>query len=356
MPPTVVSTSTVETVQGKHVFEIIGYSKHRGLGHDGNSYIGSRTFNVGDHDWAIRFYPDGFGEENGDYISVYLEFMSKNGKARASCDLRLVDHSTGSSSSVHRTEPRMFDYCDYSCYAPQTDRFMKRSELEASAYLQDDRLTIECVVEVMKEPKVAAGKPGPKIEVPRSDIGEHLGKLLESGDGADVTFSVRGETFAAHRFVLAVRSPVFKAELCGPMQESKNQSVAVKGMQPEVFKALLNFVYTDSLPTLDDLKGRGHSEMIQQLLVAADRYGMDRLKNICQSLLCKDLNVQNVATVLALADQHHCNMLMDACIEFISSSTIDAVVATKGFADLRRKCPSVLVDAFVKKIQKPTKK
>jgi speckle-type POZ protein len=68
---------------------------------------------------------------------------------------------------------------------------------------------------------------------------------------------------------------------------------------------------------------------------------------ICQSILGKNLNVENVATTLALADQHNCDKLKDVCVEFIASSDkMDDVVATRGYANLKRSCPSVLVDAF----------
>jgi speckle-type POZ protein len=121
-------------------------------------------------------------------------------------------------------------------------------------------------------------------------------------------------------------------------------------MQPAVFKALLHFIYTDSLPDLDDFEGDDKCEMHRHLLVAADRYAMDRLKIICQNILCKNLDVDNVATTLALADQHNCDKLKDVCVEFIASSDkMDDVVATQGYADLKRSCPSVLVDAFEKR-------
>ncbi|GJN36687.1 hypothetical protein PR202_gb25570 [Eleusine coracana subsp. coracana] len=145
-----------------------------------------------------------------------------------------------------------------------------------------------------------------------------------------------------------MRSPVFKAEVYGPMSESGAQVIAISDMQPAVFKTLLHFIYTDSLPAMSDLEGNDHSEMIRHLLVAADRYAMDRLKLICQSILCEGLEVQNVATMMALADQHHCDVVKEACIEFISSSTMDDIVASQGFVELKRNCPAVLVDAFVK--------
>jgi speckle-type POZ protein len=103
--------------------------------------------------------------------------------------------------------------------APQEGDFKRRSELEASAYLRDDHLEIECVLTVLKNAKVSETKSSPSIEFPPSDITMHLGKLLEAEKGADVILSVGGETFAAHKVILAMRSPVFRAEIYGPMSD-----------------------------------------------------------------------------------------------------------------------------------------
>ena len=159
-----------------------------------------------------------------------------------------------------------------------------------------------------------------------------------------------GQTFAAHRLVLAMRSSVFKAELYGPMREgSTQQLVTIEDMQPAVFKALLRFIYTDSLLDNDDHGGDVHIEMIRHLLVAADRYALDRLKLICQSILCQKIDVESVATTMALAYQYNCPRLTEACLEFMTSSNVmDAVEATQGYKDLKTTCPSALADAFAK--------
>ncbi|KAL6659074.1 hypothetical protein ACP70R_003114 [Stipagrostis hirtigluma subsp. patula] len=180
-------------------------------------------------------------------------------------------------------------------------------------------------------------------------MAEHFVKLLEEKEGVDVNFSVKGEDFAAHKIVLAARSPVFRAELYGPMREAGRKPIVIKDVQPDVFRALLHFIYTDSLPPLDDLQADDHTEMIRHLLVAADRYAMERLKLMCQSILCENLRVQTVASTLALADQHNCDMLKDACIEFITcSNALGAVAATVGYKNLKRTCPSVVIEAFEK--------
>lgn len=118
------------------------------------------------------------------------------------------------------------------------------------------------------------------------------------------------------------------------MKEKRARRVTVEDMQPDVFRGLLHFIYTDSLPDMDDLSDDDYYEMIRLLLVAADRYAMDRMKLQCESILGEHLDVQTVATTLALADQHNCNGLKDVCIEFIATQNkMDDVVATEGYAE-----------------------
>ena len=91
------------------------------------------------------------------------------------------------------------------------------------------------------------------------------------------------------------------------------------------------------------------SEIIKHLLVASDKYAMDRLKLLCASILVEHLCVETVATTMALADQHNYKSLRDICIEFMASSDMMRdVVATQGYANLKRTCPSVIVDVLEK--------
>lgn len=61
---------------------------------------------------------------------------------------------------------------------------------------------------------------------------------------------------------------------------------------------------------------------------------------MCQSILCENLCAETVATTFALADQHQCDVLKDACLEFITCSTaMDAVKNTQGYKNLKRTCP-----------------
>ncbi|GJN09602.1 hypothetical protein PR202_ga27623 [Eleusine coracana subsp. coracana] len=288
---------------------VVDYSRRqKGLGV--GCFIRSGTFSVGGLDWAIRFYPDG--------------------------------------------QRRLFRSCDdESRLGPRTPAFISRTNLEKD-YVVGDRLTIKCnlrVITINHRHQVRRTKPGTEITVPPSDLSKNFGTLLLEQDASDVTFRVGGEDFP-HKLVLAARSAVFKAELYGQMKETTARYVTIEDVQPAVFKALLHFIYTDSLPPAldDDLERDDYCEMIRHLLVAANRYAMDRLKLLSANILVEHLDVEELATTLALADQHNCDILRDVCIEILVSEDgmMDAVMATPGYANLKTSSPTILTDLLEK--------
>jgi speckle-type POZ protein len=254
--------------------------------------------------------------------------------------------------SQQKTVTGRFRYC------PQSSelQLVKRSDLEASGYLRDDALTLECTITVLKDLPVQAFpvKEIPVPPPPSSNLHKHFGELLQSGAGADVTFIVSGESFSAHKLVLAAMSPVFMAEFFRQMVEKSSERVEIKDMEASVFKALLGFIYTDATPEFDRQKEAG-MVMAQHLLAAADRYGLDRLKLICEGRLSGGINVDTVAATLALAEQHGCEQLKARCIQFIvrTPAVLDAVMATEGYKHLEASCPSVLTDLLAGGRKKP---
>ena len=54
--------------------------------------------------------------------------------------------------------------------------------------------------------------------------------------------------------------------------------------------------------------------LAQHLLVAADRYILERLKMMCVKLLHIHLNVNNVVSTFSIADRYNCTELRAACL------------------------------------------
>ncbi|KAL6978485.1 BTB/POZ and MATH domain-containing protein 2 [Sarracenia purpurea var. burkii] len=349
-PAVTTSTSITETVNGSHQFKITGYSLSKGIGI--GKYIASDTFMVGGYAWAIYFYPDGKSiEDNASYVSLFIALASEGTDVRALFELTLLDQSGKERHKVHSHFGRPLESGPYTLKYRGSmwgyKRFFKRNLLETSDYLKDDCLSVHCSVGVVR-----SRTEGPKvysIPVLTSNIGQHLGQLLESGRGTDVNFELDGEIFAAHKLVLAARSPVFRAQLFGPMKDHNTQCIKVKDMEAPVFKALLHFMYWDALPDMEELTGLNSkwasTLMSQHLLAAADRYGLERLRLLCEANLCKDVAINTVATTLALAEQHHCFQLKSVCVKFVARpENLRAVMQTDGFEYLKESCPSVLTE------------
>ncbi|EAZ16124.1 BTB/POZ and MATH domain-containing protein 2-like [Oryza sativa Japonica Group] len=346
-PPPYSSASAIVggTVTGHHILQIDGYSYTKEKLPNGK-YILSSSFKVGDHQWQLSYFPNGVNRYgDADFVSVFL-YLVEGQPVKARATFSLLDRA-GKPVPSYTRDTGMRDFAvGGSGFGPGD--FIKRKLLEKSGHVRDDGFAIRCDVTVVMELRTEDRTP-PLVEVTPPDLHRHLGGLLESGDGADVTFRVAGEDVRAHRYILAARSPVFKAELFGQMKESSSSSntvMNVDDMEAEVFRALLAFIYTDALPETKT-KAKQEDELViaQHLLVVADRYGMERLKLLCEEKVVEFIDRGSVATLMALAEQHHCHGLKGACFRFLESKeTLNAVMATDGFLHLMRSCPSLVKD------------
>ncbi|XP_037461174.1 BTB/POZ and MATH domain-containing protein 2-like [Triticum dicoccoides] len=339
--------SVVRSVQ---LVKVDGFSLTRTMGdHDCIKY----RWSFDGYEWEIRVYPNCWSYS----VRVDLAFLSKprragvkraflrkarRGSVRVALSCRLVDPTGNLEPSNERSNQGVFSHPKefFSIL-----NVMGRSQLENSGYLRGDSFTVQCIVNVLKELPDSATDPVQEAPVPSPDLHRHLADLLQSKTGADVTFLVSGESFAAHKLILAARSPVFMAEFFGDMKEKCAARVEIKDMQAAVFKALLHFIYTDTVAEFAE-KGEEVTVLTQHLLAAADRYGLDRLKLICEGKLSGGINVDIAATSLALAEEHNCPQLKAKCVQFIirNRDVLDAVLASEGYKYLAATCPLVLAD------------
>ncbi|CAL4906533.1 unnamed protein product [Urochloa decumbens] len=317
---------------------------------DGSSITKSRC-HVEVYDWEIRFHPalhnSGVGGHTC-WLGLVLVFLG--GEAHrtttasgvtAILSSRIIDKSSDDS----RVMPFKMAHTVANEFRHPLDQ-SPQIYIGQGKGTRDDfkncKMTVECSVTVLRGSTLPS--PG-DILVPPSDLPQHLGELLRNEAGADVRFTVSGssETFAAHKNVLAARSPVFMAEFFGAMKEKDSQCVEILDMDATVFKAMLH-LYRRSAGDLREANGSDHA---QHLLVAADRYGLDRLKVMCERRLALGMDASMVASTLAVAEKHNCSRLKAMCVEFItggSPENLDAVLATDGYKDLAASSPTVLAE------------
>uniref|UniRef100_A0A0D9X9V1 BTB domain-containing protein n=1 Tax=Leersia perrieri TaxID=77586 RepID=A0A0D9X9V1_9ORYZ len=296
-------------------------------------FFKSDAFSAGGHTWRVKCYPRGrdYLDRQGAYDALFLEMVSKSENVVTAIFEAFLMGKDGNPSSSHAMR-FIVKYPLQGSFPFLPNLFVQRKALDPM-YVVDGNVSIMCVVIVLSDNDPVKGAPMP---VPPSDIGVHLGSLLDRGDGTDISFVIDGEMFHAHRAVLAARSPVFQAELFGSMAEAKMSSITIQEINPATFKALLQFIYTDKLP-------QDAFNLFQDLLVAADRYDISRLKLMCAQKLWEAISVDNVVTTLVCAKEHGCPELKKRCLDFlVVEDNFKKAVLTEGYFRLMPCFPQVI--------------
>ncbi|RLM61360.1 BTB/POZ and MATH domain-containing protein 2-like [Panicum miliaceum] len=339
----------MEPVTVTRTFEVPGYVRSNDILYAEPIIRRSPVFAAGGYTWSILYYH--YSAYALSSVDLCLQLETRGVKVTASISFSLLDPTAAMPPwKLTKAKPVEFSSAASEDYTKIT-QWVPKSKLNAppgTGYLTRGGLLFQCTITVFAKAP-AAEMPSSQPKVPASDLLDNLGKIYATKDGSDVTYSVGGELFRAHKIILAMRSPVFYAELYGGMMESKAQLIQVQDMRHDVFEALLRYMYTDSLPTTGDDDDGDADEMLCALLMAADRYGVERPRLLCEHRLCKVLNAGNVADLLASADDQHCSTLKDACIEFmVGSEKMKKVVASEGYKQLRSKRPLILVEVLEK--------
>ncbi|XP_033859903.1 BTB/POZ domain-containing protein 19-like isoform X5 [Acipenser ruthenus] len=124
-----------------------------------------------------------------------------------------------------------------------------------------------------------------------------LRSLVNNPDFSDVKFVVgkeRQEVFA-HRCILACRCEVFHGMFSQQLQSDRPRElmdipVVLSDVQPEVFLAVIEFLYTNCV-TLNNC-------IALEVLTSAVEYGLDDLRKLCVEFITDSLTVETVCEAM----------------------------------------------------------
>ena len=139
----------------------------------------------------------------------------------------------------------------------------------------------------------------------------------------------------AHKFVLAIGSPVFYAMFFGEMAETKN-SIELPDCEYESVLELFRYLYTDEV----NLTGSN----VMHVLYLAKKYMLPSLADKCGAYLQENLEASNVFSILPHAKKFEDQDLESRCWKVIEKHTEEAVTSDE-FVTLDRS----LVECVVKK-------
>ena len=142
-----------------------------------------------------------------------------------------------------------------------------------------------------------------------------MGKLAEMFQNqilCDVQFHfVGGQSLGAHIVILSAGSPVFAAMFQSSFLESHTRQVTITDIQVDIFKQLLVYMYTGSI------SAEMEEENATLLFAAADKYGMETLKDVCADDLIEKLETENVIKMLVWSHFHSIPKVFESAMEII---------------------------------------
>ena len=157
--------------------------------------------------------------------------------------------------------------------------------------------------------------------IARSTIKERCKAIFNQELLSDVKFAVCREggsgskTIPAHKFVLAISSPVFFAMFYGEMPE--RDCVEIPDCDYESLLEVLRFIYSDEVNL--------NPGNVMQVLYLAKKYMLPILAEKCSVYLKENLDASSVFLVLPQAQKYEQKDLMDHCWKLIETETVEAV-------------------------------
>ncbi|XP_065223287.1 speckle-type POZ protein-like [Planococcus citri] len=297
---------------------------------------------IGMHKCHFKLTPNGnfldIGIAKQIGLNVYPSVGNKVGKTLAKYNISIINRH----DQVLLYEKSSFKKIDrFSMYSRD---FCKKDDYYRNHVLKDDTLTLFIQLKLFSRPHndvspqhmISSPAPVPettsiksnhskKVElIPKNEKiadfdlttnGSNYETMFENPKYSDVVFKTNGSEYPAHKAILAARSPIFAAILQRKdTRNGKNRKIRINvtHMSDEVFRAMLQYIYTGKCDNLDQLAGR--------LFVAATKYRLNGLRKICEQSLCENLSAENAVKMLVFAEKHRANELKSKAVELIKKN------------------------------------
>lgn len=151
-----------------------------------------------------------------------------------------------------------------------------------------------------------------------SQVFSGLHSLRKEGKLCDIQLSVGDFKLKSHRVVLAAASSYFNAMFTGDLKESRQDKVALFGVEFSALEDLVNFCYTGRIEI--------NVDNVQNLLSASSLLQLASVKQACVEFLHRVLHPTNCLGIRSFADTYSCVDLVEAADVF----------AVKNFSEVAR--------------------
>ena len=117
----------------------------------------------------------------------------------------------------------------------------------------------------------------------------------------DVTIRIGLKSFSCHKVILAAMSSYFQVMFTSGMKEESEKEIVIKGIEPDIFSVVLNYIYTG--------KNQLNVSNAQELLSAAVYLQVESLQTLCEEFLQTQIDTSNCVDIYTFAATYNCPLL-----------------------------------------------
>ena len=271
----------------------------------------SETFKHEGISWSVEIYIVGEAEQSKDHCSIFLRSFSSITKASFSIKLVNVENETKSilrGLTIHSLESgEGIGWLTFT----DTEHLLN----PMNGFLFNDTITIDVKIKILTEINGSD-------TVPIHSISSAMRNLLFDKSTADyyiISMEVRNgsfheikEKFPVHKFILQLRSPVFKAMLSSAMKESTSNEIVISDFDHDVVREFISFLYLDKCDTT--------AFESKSLLAIAHKYEVKGLLIACENYLIKTVSDETAVELLQFADLYEAKDLKGKALNSIKTN------------------------------------
>jgi hypothetical protein len=158
------------------------------------------------------------------------------------------------------------------------------------------------------------------VFIKESTMTKDYRQLFLSGKGADVHIIVDTHCIPCHKSILMARCEYFKARFDVTWDKSSAtapitdgiQVVKIDDLEYAAVRIAVEFIYCDFVQL--------SWENAVDVLEVSDRFGLDRLKHMCEDVIRQALDVESAERLLLLADRYSAKQLFQAALKFVAKN------------------------------------
>ncbi|XP_057322330.1 uncharacterized protein LOC130665766 [Microplitis mediator] len=140
---------------------------------------------------------------------------------------------------------------------------------------------------------------------------------LEANLFNDIVLVVDNVELPAHKVILSAHSPHFHKMLTTEMKEVKENRITIEKFPLDVITEMLDFFYTGKTKASSDV------DVALKMIEVAQMYEIGSMIKICENTITKNININNIVSIIKLVDDLNIIQLRNNAIKFMSNNISD---------------------------------